>query len=312
MNYTFKSADGVSTVHAVKWEPAGEVKAVLQIVHGMMEYIERYDEFARFLTGNGFVVAGHDHIGHGHTASDESELGLMHTDDPSGVMVEDIASNYRLLKGEYPNVPVFILGHSMGSYMLRKALSAKSSELSELSGAIIMGTGTEKDMLLKCGNAIIGVVKKVRGRDYKSKFVKGLMFNSYYKEYDIEGKDYTKSWLSKDLILVEKYYTDKFCTFEFSVNGYKALVDSTIYDNDVSNIEKINKNLPVLFISGSKDPVGGLSEGVKKAVEKFKTAGVKNITLKLYEDMRHEVLNEVGRDEVYSYLLGWMQENMQK
>jgi len=310
MNYTYKSADGVSTIHAVKWIPDGEVKAVLQIVHGMMEYIERYDEFARFLSSNGILVAGHDHIGHGHTAKDDSELGIMHTDDPSGVMVEDIISNYKTVKEEYPGVPYFILGHSMGSYMLRKTLSEKNQELSELSGAIIMGTGTEKDMLLYCGNAIIGIVKAFKGRDYKSKFVKGLMFNPYYNEFDIEGKDYERSWLSKDVTLVEKYYNDKYCVFDFSVNGYKALVDSTIYDNKVSNIEKINKKLPVLFISGSKDPVGGLSDGVKKAVEKFKAAGMEKVTLKLYEGMRHEVLNEVGRAEVYEYLFQWITENM--
>ena len=310
MEYSYKSKDSVSTVHAVKWEPEGPVKGVLQLVHGMMEYIERYDEFARYMSARGFVVAGHDHIGHGHTAKDVSELGLMHSDDPSGVMVEDIYENYSILKKEYPDVPYFILGHSMGSYMLRKFLSVKTNELSGLNGAIIMGTGSELPALLYAGRALIGMMLKVKDRDYKSDFVKGLMFNSYYKEFDIDGINHEKSWLSRDVELVKKYYNDEFCVFKFSINGYRGLVDSTIFDNKQSNIDKIRKDLPILFISGSKDPVGGQSDGVKKAYDKFVKAGIKKVDIKLYEGMRHEVLNEVGRDEVYAFLYEWIMQNV--
>lgn len=306
MDYTFKSKDGVSDVHAVKWIPEGEPKAVFQIVHGMMEYIERYDEFARFLRERGILVAGHDNIGHGHTAKNKDDLGIFHTDNPSDVMVDDIYTHYALLKEEYPNVPYFIMGHSMGSYLLRKTLSQKAEEMKDLTAAIIMGTGTEADALLYSGRIIVNLVGKIKSYDFKSSFVKGLMFGSAYKEFDITGTVPEKSWLSSDAEKVKQYYSDDYCTFDFSVNGYKALVDTTIYDNKVSNIQKIKKDLPLLFISGEKDPVGGLSVGVKKAVEKYKQAGIQNIDVKIYEGKRHEVLNEVNRQDVYQDIYQWV------
>ena len=310
MNYSFKSADNISTVHAVKWIPEKEPIAILQIVHGMMEYIERYDEFARFLNEQGFIVAGHDHIGHGHTAENNSELGIMKTNDPSGVMVEDIYTNYTKLKAEYPDLPYFILGHSMGSYMLRKFLSVKSNKLEGLSGAIIMGTGTESDLLLYPGRVIVNIVGRIKSWDYKSNYIKGLMFGPAYKGYNLDGSDPENSWLTTDSSLVKKYYDHEHCVFDFSVNGYRALVDATIFDNRIKNIKKIRKDLPILFISGDKDPVGNLGKGVKAAYRKFKIAGIKNVTLKLYEGMRHEVLNEVDRIKVYKYIYLWLKTQM--
>lgn len=306
MEYTFASLDQYSQVHAVKWLPQEKPVAVLFIVHGMTEYIERYDEFARFLNERGFIVAGHDHIGHGTTAPDDSELGIMRTKDPSGVMVGDIFTHYQLLKKEYPDLPFYILGHSMGSYMVRRFLSEKAEAIEGLTKAVIMGTGTESDLILYAGRMIVTLVGTFKGWDYKSTFVKNLMFGAPYKEFSLDGSNPEKSWLSTDVEKVKAYYKDKYCTFMFSVNGYKALVDATIYDNKVSNIAKIRKNLPLLFISGAKDPVGGLSEGVKKAVQKFEKAGMENITLKLYEGKRHEILNEVNRTEVYEYLYSWL------
>ncbi len=197
--YSFSSADGVTTIHAVKWTPDdGQVKAVLQITHGMVEYIERYEDFATFLTTKGFAVIGHDHIGHGD--SSEAEWGLMHTDDPSGVMVEDILSNYKLGKQEFPEVPYFILGHSMGSYMLRKFLCEKASDISGIKGAIIMGTGTEADGTISMGKMVLNTIMAFKGRDHRSQFVAGLMYGSSYKGYDTDGsKDRTKSWLNRDV-----------------------------------------------------------------------------------------------------------------
>lgn len=310
--YNFDSADGVSKIHAVKWTPDdGQVKAVLQITHGMVEYIERYSDFATFLTTKGFAVIGHDHIGHGDSVASEAEWGLMHTDDPSGVMVEDILSNYKLGKKEFPEVPYFILGHSMGSYMLRKFLCEKAGDISGIKGAIIMGTGTEADGTISMGKMVLNTVMAFKGRDHRSKFIAGLMYGASYKGYDTDGTgDRSKSWLNRDVNKVNEYYSDPKCTYMFSLNGYKALLDATSYDNKMSNIEKMRRDMPIFFVSGSADPVGGLGEGVKAAKEKFDNAGMRDVSIKLYEGYRHEILNEVDHEAVYNDLVDWMESKM--
>ncbi len=312
--YSFDSADGVSTIHAVKWTPDdGQVKAVLQITHGMVEYIERYTDFATFLTTKGFAVIGHDHIGHGDSVATEEEWGIMQCDNPSDVMVEDIFSNYKIGKKEFSDIPYFILGHSMGSYMLRKFLSVKAQEIEGIDGAIIMGTGTEADGAISMGKLVLNTIMAFKGRDHRSKFVAGLMYGSSYKGYDTDGTgDRTKSWLNRDVAQVDKYYADPKCTYMFSLNGYKALLESTGYDNKQDNINKMRKDMPILFVSGSKDPVGGLGEGVKAAKAKFDDAGIEDVSIHLFEGYRHEILNEIDHEAVYDYIYEWIESKMNK
>ena len=316
--YTFRSADKVSTIHAVRWLPEGaaadgsgaKVKAVLQITHGMVEYIERYEPFAGYLADHGFAVFGHDHIGHGESVKGPEEWGIMHADDPSDIMVEDIFTNFRIIKEQYPDLPYFILGHSMGSYMLRKYLSVKAEELAGVNGAIIMGTGTEPDATIGAGLAMAKLLAKFKGRDYRSTFMAKMAFGKPYKKYDMTGKDLSNSWLTKDEAIVKKYYSDPKCTYTFSLNGYIGLISSTKFDNDPANIAKIPKDLPVLFVSGDQDPVGNFGQGVKAACEKFKNAGLTDVTLRLFEGDRHEVLNELDKEKVFAELKDWMEERM--
>ena len=309
--YSFESHDDPKTkIHAVKWLPeSDEIRGVLQICHGMQEYILRYDEFANYMADRGFVVVGHDHIGHGLSVKNNDELGIMNTASPASVMVDDILTNYELTKKEYPKVPYIILGHSMGSYLLRRFLSEKALSLSELSAAIIMGTGTEADVAIKMGSMVVNALISLKGRDYRSKFVANLMFGAPYKKYDVTGKDPKRSWLSKNVENVKAYYSNPLDNYMFSLNGYKVLLDCTGYDNKISNIQKIRKDLPILFISGKEDPVGNLGRGVEDAYNKFLDAGVNDIDIKLFENDRHEILNETDRDEVYEYILNWIIKN---
>lgn len=308
-NYTFKSADdNNTTIHAVKWLPDdGQVKAVIQLNHGMIEYIERYTEFAEFLTNNRFAVFGHDHIGHGDSVASEADWGIMHTATPSDTVIEDMFSNYKIVKEQYPDTPYFILGHSMGSYLLRKFLVVKAEELKGVNGAIIMGTGTEADGAIKAGMVACKVIAAFKGWDYKSSMVAGLMYGPAYKGYDTDGTvDHSKSWLSRNVESVDKYYSDPKDTFAFSLNGYRLLLECTGFDNKIDNISKMNKDMPILFVSGAEDPVGGRGVGTTAASEKFKQAGIKDVTLKLFKDDRHEILNEPDRQDVYKYILDWM------
>ena len=310
--YYFESMDDVKTrIHGVKWTPTdGKVRGVLQICHGMQEYVERYQELAEFMTAHGFAVVGHDHIGHGKTAKDESELGIMHSSHPAETMVEDTFRNFQINREQFPNLPYFILGHSMGSYILRMMLSMKHEDLNGLTGAIIMGTGTEKDSAIKAGRFIVNLVGGIHGWNYKSKFVAGLMFGKPYKGYNLDGSEPEKSWLSKNVENVKAYYKNPFDNYAFSVNGYRLLLTATAFDNQMENIRKIPRTLPIFFMSGALDPVGNLGEGVKEAARRFREAGIHDVSMKLYENDRHEILNETDRDKVREDLLGWIEEHM--
>ncbi len=293
----------------MKWEKEGvDPVAILQIVHGMEEYIERYEEFAEYLAERGFAVYGHDHIGHGESVTSREELGVMHCRYPDRVMVEDMFSNYGVIRKEYPDKPYFILGHSMGSYLLREYLSAKSAFLPDVNGAIIMGTGSEKDGPLMFGRILCKLIMLFRGPDKKSDFINSLMFGSAYGDKDKPDDDYSDSWLSKNEENVRKFL-DPSNTKRgngFSLNGYMILFRAIWFDNRMKNIKKMNMNIPVLFTSGDRDPVGGFGAGVRKAYEQFKAAGVKDLSIKLYEGDRHEILNELDRSTVYSDLHEWM------
>ena len=307
-NYTFRSHDDDNTaIHCTRWLPdSDKPKAVLQLVHGMVEYIERYSDFAEFLTRNGFVVAGHDHIGHGQSVKSHEDWGIMHTDAPDDVMVEDIYEHYLMIRDQYPDLPHFILGHSMGSYMVRKFLAAKSGDLHDLSGAIIMGTGTISDGMTSLALTIIGTAARFRGWNHRSPIVTSLMFGSSYKKFDMTGEDPDNSWLSKNVANVKKYYADPKCTFMFSLNGYRGLVNAVRFDNQMSNIGLMNKDTPILFVSGADDPVGDFGKGVNIAYGMFKRAGMTDVHKKLYDNDRHEILNETDRHDVYKDLLKWM------
>ncbi len=305
--YTFNSCDGHSVIHCRKWLPEGEPVAVVQLVHGMIEYIERYDEFAQFLTSKGYVVVGHDHIGHGHSVSNDDELGIMTGKHPANDMVEDIYTHYSMTKKDYPQLPYFILGHSMGSYMTRKFLADKQAYLEELTGAVIMGTGQESAGTCNGGLAVIAILSLFKGKNHRSEFVRDMTYSAPYKQYDCYGKNYADSWLSKNTQSVEKYYHDKYCTFTFSLNAYKGLVEATKFACSNACANRIRKTLPLLFVSGEADPVGNLGAGTTAAADAVKKAGVKDVTLKLYKGDRHEILNELDRQQVFEDIYRWFE-----
>ncbi len=305
--YTFNSADGHSLIHCRKWLPEENPIAVVQIVHGMVEYIERYDEFAQFLASKGYVVVGHDHIGHGHSVQNDDELGVMTGTHPSDIMVDDMYTHFSMTRKAYPFLKYYILGHSMGSYMLRKFLSVKSAYLESLSGAIIMGTGQESASSCNAGLAVIKLLSLIKGQNYRSKFVQQMTYSASYKQYDCEGKDYGNSWISKNIENVEKYYHDPLCNYTFTLNAYKGLVEAVKYDGTMECVTKMRTGMPLLVVSGDADPVGNMGEGTKAAAAMFKKAGINDVTLKLYHGDRHEILNEMDRHQVYEDIYQWME-----
>ncbi len=270
----------------------------------MVEFIERYNEFAEFLCGNGFLVVGHDHIGHGESVVSKEDWGYFAPDHPSDVLVADMHKLRVTTQERYPGLPYFMLGHSMGSYMLRKYLALHGAGLS---GAIIMGTGSVPDKATKSGLLAVKLLAKLFGWRHRSRLVQKLSFGGAYKKFDREGKDTANSWLTKDRQIVDFYYHEPKCMFTFTLNGYLGLFEAVLFDNQPKNIDAIPKELPLFLVSGADDPVGDLGEGVRRVYKGYLEAGILDVTCKLYENDRHEILNETDRDAVYRDILSWLQ-----
>lgn len=303
-NFTFLSNDGKTAVHAVKWTPdSGEYSAILQITHGMVEFIERYIPFAEFLTTKGYMVVGHDHIGHGQSVASQEDWGYFCESNPSDVVVEDMHKLRSLIQEDNPEVPYFMLGHSMGSFMLRKYLALHNDNLR---GAIIMGTGFIPENMTSLALKLTAIVGKLRGSKHRSKLIQSLAFGADYKGFDMTGEQPENSWLTKDVEIVKAYYNEPRCTFMFTVNGYQGLFEAVNFSCNPENVAKIPKKLPLFIVSGEQDPVGGLGKGVKDVYDMYKETGMFDLTYKLYENDRHEILNETDKQVVFEDLLAWM------
>lgn len=316
-DFTFLSSDGKTYIHGVKWiSDKIKPKAFLQLVHGMTEHINRYDDFARFMTEKGFIVVGHDHLGHGTSVMTKADWGYFHPDFPDRVLVEDIhglkllvtedrrmASVENIEVYDRQEIPYFILGHSMGSYLLREYLSIYDEPLG---GAIIMGTGFEESSVTAGGQKLISFLSLLRGERHRSKFVKNMTEGGPYKKFDLKGNDLTKSWLTRDPMVVDAYMKDPACTFIFTLNGYRGLLNTVEFTCKRENVEKIRKDVPILLVSGADDPVGNFGKGVKKVYEMMKDAGIKDVSMNLYPEHRHEILNEIHHEKVYEDIANWM------
>lgn len=303
-NFTFLSNDGKTTLHAVKWLPEdGNYKAILQIAHGMVEFIERYTPFAEFLTENGYMVVGHDHIGHGQSVASQEDWGYFCEEGPSDLVVADMHKLRQLMQGDNPEVPYFMLGHSMGSFMLRKYLALHNDNLR---GAIIMGTGFIPENMTNLALFLTNLVAKIRGSRYRSKLLQSLTYGGDYKGFDTTGEKPEDSWLTKDVEIVKAYYNEPRCTYRFTANGYKGLFEAVKFCCNIENAKKLPKKLPLFLVSGEQDPVGGLGKGVKQSYDLYKEASIQDITYKLYKEDRHEILNETDKLTVFRDLLAWM------
>ncbi|MCM1192822.1 MAG: lysophospholipase [Butyrivibrio sp.] len=305
--FYYDSRDGKSKLHAVRYVPDNpeDIRCVVQIVHGMAEYIERYEEFAGFLTDRGCVVTGEDHMGHGKSVGKTEKYGYFCEQDPATVLVRDVHRLKKATQALYPDVPYVILGHSMGSFITRNYMFRYGTGIS---AAIIMGTGMQSPVLLKAAKALAHIQKAFYGPKHVSGLIDKLSFGSYNKR--IENPATSADWLSRDGERVAKYTADPMCGFVFTANGFLTLFELISRVNRRENLERVPAKLPVLVISGDADPVGEYGKGVQKAYESLKAVGVENISLKLYEGGRHELLNETNRDEVMQDVFRWIEETV--
>lgn len=294
-------------MHAVRWSPdEGAPRAVLQITHGMQEFIDRYAPFAEYLAARGVVVVGHDHIGHGQSVLSEKDWGYFAPGNGGKILVQDIHQLRLLTQKKYRGLPYFMLGHSMGSFLLRRYIVSRGQGLS---GAIIMGTGFTEPRSSQLGILLASSLAKVFGWRHRSTFLTNLAFRKNHR-FDMTGKDLENNWLTKDPEIVKWYYSQPGCTYTFTLNGYKNLFETVLFSCRQENVDRVPKDLPVLVVSGAEDSVGGYGEGVKKVTDMFRAAGVRDVEMVLYEGDRHEILNELDRDRVFADLLAWMEARM--
>lgn len=305
--YTEKiaSTDSKNNLNVIIWETEKEPIGVLQIVHGMAEYIDRYDNFAKYMTEQGFNVIGHDHLGHGHSVSDERDYGFFAEENGDKIIIEDMHSVTQYAREKWEELPNFILGHSMGSFCLRQYLTKYSNDVF---GAIIMGTGWIPSAAALLGKTIATNTCKSKGSHTVNPLLIKLTLEPYNKPFAPARTNC--DWLSKDEKQVDLYVNDKLCGFDFTAGAYKDFF--TILEKIAKNRQLIGmrKSLPILITSGSVDPVGG-----KKACEKlnaqYKRCGIDDVTLKLWENDRHEILNELDKSDVYDYIYNWLKSKIQ-
>lgn len=305
-DFSFLSSDGKTVIHGVKWVPETDVRAVLQLSHGMIEYIERYRAFAEYLNRFGFLVVGNDHLGHGQSVPGPEEWGYFAEKDGGALLVRDLHQVTERVKAEYPGVPVFLLGHSMGSFMARRYLTRYGAELQ---GAVIMGTGHQSDVLLSVGRVLCGFLSEVRGSHYRSPLMHQLMFGAYNRR--IPSPQSKNDWLTADRSIVEEYDRTPACSFLFTVSGLKQIFDTIAYVKNETYLARVPKNLPILVIAGKEDPVGEYGRAVTKAYEQYRRLGISDVRLHLVENARHEILNEVNREETYGLLRDWLEQHME-
>ncbi len=303
--FFFESRDNQSRIHAVRYTPDdSNVIGVVQIVHGMAEYVERYEEFAQFLTDKGFVVTGEDHLGHGGSVG-ENGRGYFCEQDPATVVVRDVHRLKKMTQQIYPSVPYIILGHSMGSFILRNYLYRYGTGIS---GAIIMGTGMQPAPMLMAAKVVASVNKAIFGSRHVCRFLDRLAFGSYNKRLAPARTD--KDWLSRDTAIVDRYIEDPMCGFIFTVNGFQTLFELIHRCQKPENLQKLPVGLPVLIISGEEDPVGAYGEVVRQTAQAMEKAGMKCLTVRLYPGNRHELLNELERISVMEEIYDWINEKV--
>lgn len=303
--FTFLSADGKTSIHAVEWLPEGTPRAVLQIAHGVSEYILRYEPFARYLTEQGFAVVGHDHIGHGSSLTDGADRLYFGPKGSWDWVVQDIDTLRQLAGKKFAGLPYFLLGHSMGSFLVRTYLIRYPGSVD---GTVIMGTGQMAPALISGGLAVAAAESRRIGESQPSPIVTKLSFGTYNKLFAPNRTGF--DWLSVNVENVDAYIADPLCGGNASIGLFREMLGGMRFIAKSENLKKMNRNMPILFISGEMDPVGDCGKGVRRAYESFLKAGMRDVTIQLYPELRHEILCETARQTVFEDILHWLEAHL--
>ena len=298
----FKTNDGVEIFYH-KWLPQKKkpIKGVVQIAHGMAEHSKRYARFAKALINQGFAVYANDHRGHGQTAGSLENVGYFADKDGWNLVVEDMRKLTQLIKKNHPDIPVFLFGHSMGSFLSRHYIFLYANEIK---GVILSGTGGDPGLLGKIGYLVAKRESKKNGKKFRSPRLKDLSFGKFNKAFKPNRTEF--DWLSRDDAEVDKYVDDPYCGGDFTAGFYEDLLSGLATINDSKNTQNVPQDLPIYLFSGEKDPVGNKTKGVQQVFKAYQKAGIKDVSCKFYPDGRHEMLNETNREEVFGDVVDWL------
>lgn len=301
----FKSSNGRSNVTYYILTPEGvELRGIVQISHGMCEYFSRYTMFAKYLCSLGFIVCGNDHIGHGASAPRTNELGFFSVRDGWNFLIQDMQKLTDIMQTRYPDLPYFVLGHSMGSLITRIYLTSCGDRLS---GCILSGTAGPNP-LARTGVRVANSVAHSKGMTYRSSFLSNLAFKNYNRK--IPEPHSTFDWLSRDPNVVQMFQSDAKCNFIFTAAGFRDLFTLVERANHSRCFRNTPHSLPLLLISGDRDPVGGYGDGVRRVAKLYRAAGQKDLDIIFYKDGRHEILNETNRLDVFGDISRWLEKHL--
>jgi alpha-beta hydrolase superfamily lysophospholipase len=305
-SFTYRTDDEVE-IFTYRWFPPADapVKAVVQIAHGMAEHAGRYARFAETLNAAGYAVYANDHRGHGRTAGDAGKIGYFADYDGWFKVAGDLMQLTAIIRENHPGVPVFLLGHSMGSFLVRTAII---QDAGGIAGVILSGTGADPGLLGKVGLVLARAIGAVKGRRSPSPLLNALSFGAFVKKFAPARTEF--DWLSRDAAEVDKYIADPLCGGIFSAGFFSDLIDGLVFIHKPKNIARVPVDLPLYLFSGARDPVGDDTRGVQKVVEAYRGAGIKDVTVRFYADGRHEMLNEINRQEVFADVIAWLDDRI--
>ena len=299
-SFIIKASNGLD-MHCIHWKPIEKpIVGVVQIVHGMAEHIDRFHGFAKFLTKHGYAVIGHDHPGHGKSAS--GKLGLVQSDDKFQLLVDSTHRVYKTIGDKYPDLPVFIFGHSMGSFITQRLMQLQPIDPN---GIIYSGSNGKPPLLLHFGISLSKMLSKIFGPEKKSPLIDYLTFSKYNKVFKPNRTDF--DWLTRDKDIVDDYVNDPACGFIYPLGFYHDLFIGLRTLHRHKSFSGFSKQLPILLVSGDHDPVSDMGKGVNQLKTLLEKSGAESVEMQLYPGGRHEMLHEINRDEVMDDILSWIQ-----
>lgn len=304
-NFTFKGEEDTD-IYVYKYEPIEKenINGIVQISHGMSEEAGRYKRFANYLTDNGYIVYINDHRGHGKSAENINRIGILAQKDGIHCIVKDLNKLTKIIKTENNGLPIFLFSHSMGSFAAQKYIIDYSEDID---GVILSGTNGLHGIEVDLGFLVAKVMSKIQGREKKAYLIDKLAFGGFNKKFKPNKSEF--DWLSRDFKEVEKYIENEYCGVVFS-NGYFYDLFKLFKEiRNINNLKKINSKLPIYIFAGGKDPVGKFGKGITKLYENYKKVGIENVEFKLYSGGRHEMLNEINKDEVINDTINWIKQN---
>ncbi len=301
--YTYPSSDGIHTIYADIYAPKDKApRAVVQLSHGMVDFVRRYEFLAEALVKNGIVFAGNNHLGHAKSANTDADLGFFAERDGVHHVLRDLHTMNRYLRQTYPNVPIILMGHSMGSFIARLFVEKHPHAVD---GVIIHGTGGPNP-LTPLGHLVAGIIGLFRGQRYRSKMLRAMTFSGYNSHFPkSEGPN---AWLTRDLTVIDEYNGHPYSGFIFTVSAYRDLFRFLSRSNSKSWFQNYPKSMPTLIMSGTEDPVGGYGKGVTYVYKNLLLAGAGDVRLHMYEGARHELFRDTCRQEVFRDIIDFVEE----